>query len=304
MNYGEILSRAWQIIWKHKILWVFGILAGCTQAGSSGGSNSGIRFSGRENTQMYNRIFGQVDPDVWIIVAVVVGLVIIVLWLIAIFLGTIGKIGLVRGTLQAEGGAERLILGELFSGSMPYFWRVLGLNVLAFLVMLIVFPIVAIPVGLCTCGIGVLALLLFVAVYLEQANIAIVAEGRGCPGPQLAGDPRSFWPHVGHGSDPCCGCESDRRIHPGLAHPPDLRTIDRWDHRPIFDWRGRGYPRRFVGDRAVFHCLPAGFIIAEWDLTFLSLCFLDADFLALDRSASSNRAGRASACSDIMDTLC
>src|SRR5437773_2631742 len=26
-NFGEILTRAWQIIWKHKILWVFGILA-------------------------------------------------------------------------------------------------------------------------------------------------------------------------------------------------------------------------------------------------------------------------------------
>ena len=34
MDFGEILSRAWQIIWKHKILWVFGILAGCSSTNS------------------------------------------------------------------------------------------------------------------------------------------------------------------------------------------------------------------------------------------------------------------------------
>src|SRR5215204_6597599 len=41
-NFGEILTRAWQIIWKHKVLWVFGILASCGRGGSSGNSgNSG-----------------------------------------------------------------------------------------------------------------------------------------------------------------------------------------------------------------------------------------------------------------------
>ncbi len=32
-NFGEVLSRAWQIIWKHKVLWIFGILASCSQGG-------------------------------------------------------------------------------------------------------------------------------------------------------------------------------------------------------------------------------------------------------------------------------
>jgi len=30
MDYGNVLSRAWQIIWKHKVLWIFGILAAAT----------------------------------------------------------------------------------------------------------------------------------------------------------------------------------------------------------------------------------------------------------------------------------
>ncbi|OQY87702.1 MAG: hypothetical protein B6D38_11745 [Anaerolineae bacterium UTCFX1] len=52
----------------------------------------------------------------------------IVIWFVAIFLKSIGKIGLIRGTAQADGGAESLVFGELFSGSVPYFWRMFGLN--------------------------------------------------------------------------------------------------------------------------------------------------------------------------------
>ncbi len=42
-NFSEVLTRAWQIIWKHKVLWIFGILAGCGQGGggSSGGEAEG-----------------------------------------------------------------------------------------------------------------------------------------------------------------------------------------------------------------------------------------------------------------------
>jgi len=47
-NFGEVLTRAWQIIWKHKVLWIFGFLAGCGQSGSSvrGNFGSGSRGSG------------------------------------------------------------------------------------------------------------------------------------------------------------------------------------------------------------------------------------------------------------------
>ena len=41
MDYGEVLSRAWRIIWKHKVLWIFGIMAGCT-SGSGGGNRINI----------------------------------------------------------------------------------------------------------------------------------------------------------------------------------------------------------------------------------------------------------------------
>ena len=47
MDFGYVLKRAWQIMWKFKVLWIFGILASCGQASTSSGANSGWRYSSR-----------------------------------------------------------------------------------------------------------------------------------------------------------------------------------------------------------------------------------------------------------------
>ena len=49
IDYGEVLSKAWKIVWKNKILWIFGILASFGQ-GSGGGSGGG-----GSNTTGYSR---------------------------------------------------------------------------------------------------------------------------------------------------------------------------------------------------------------------------------------------------------
>src|ERR1051325_8608620 len=136
-NFGDVLSRAWQIIWKHKVLWIFGILAGCSRGssgfrGSSGGGGGGN---------------GQLPPEVMRILQIIqqnlaafiiIGCIIVLLiWAITIFLGTIGRVGLIRGTFQAEAGAERLIFGELFSEGMPYFWRIFGLTLIVAIPVLV-----------------------------------------------------------------------------------------------------------------------------------------------------------------------
>lgn len=142
-NFGEVLTRAWQIIWKHKVLWIFGILAGCGQ----GGGGSGINFN--MNSRDFERADGSLPPQVlrWfqaieqnLMTYVAIGIAVIcLLWIVAVFLGTIGRIGLIRGTAQADGGAESLIFGQLFSESMPYFWRILVLSLIVALPIVFVF---------------------------------------------------------------------------------------------------------------------------------------------------------------------
>jgi hypothetical protein len=194
MDYGYVIKRAWQIIWKFKVLWIFGILASCGQTSGTGGSNSGFSFSSQDtqfNLQVQH-FFNQLTPatiTLLIALAIIFSLAVVV---IVILLGTIGRIGLIRGTTKAEQGAERLTFGELWRDGLAYFWRVFGLNLLIgisiFLVaMFMIFTGILLTVG--TLGLFVLCLLpllcvmipLVWAVYVvvEQANVALVVENIG-----------------------------------------------------------------------------------------------------------------------------
>lgn len=192
-NFGEVLTRAWQIIWKHKVLWIFGVFAGCGRGsgGGGGGGTGGGTGPGEQPFPQLEQFFVQlgqwIEQNTWIVIVLI--LLVLVLIVLAIFLGTIGRIGLIRGTYQADMGAERLNFGELFSESMPYFWRVFGLSLLIFLIALLVFIPLALGgalFGVATAGIGALCLLPLIcllipvlwalSVVIEQANVAIVIE--------------------------------------------------------------------------------------------------------------------------------
>lgn len=133
-NFGEVLSRAWEIVWKRRVLWIFGILAGCSRGGSSfnwntgGGNNGGFQGGTPNLPPEVMRYFQVITENIVAIMAVMFALI-CVIWIVLIFLGTIGRIGLIRGTWQAESG-EHFAFGQLFSESMPYFWRMFGLSLL------------------------------------------------------------------------------------------------------------------------------------------------------------------------------
>ena len=193
-NFGEVLTRAWQIIWKHKVLWIFGILASCARGGgggsSGGGGNSGYQtgsgdspFSGDKIERVMNQVGTFLENNWWIIIAVIVG--IFLLSFVFYFLGMMGRIALIRGVAQADKGAESLSFGELWAESMPFFWRVFGLNFLIGLAFLVLFiPLVLF--GIVTAGIGFLCLIPLLCIMvplswvvmaiIEQAQNAIVLE--------------------------------------------------------------------------------------------------------------------------------
>lgn len=197
-NFGEVLTRAWQITWKYKVLWIFGILAGCAGGGGGGGGgggNSGYSTGPSDldiPPELQQFVSGMEEFGNWITenpwIFILIGLVVLVLIAIGIFLGTIGRIGLIKGSYEAEMGAESLAFGELFSTSVPYFWRVFGLSFLigmAFLLLIV--PIFLI--GIFTAGVGFLCLLplicllipvgIAIGIIIEQANRAIVLENLG-----------------------------------------------------------------------------------------------------------------------------
>lgn len=180
MDYGEVLSRAWQIIWKHKVLWIFGILASCSSANNGSGlSGSGSSWQANEIPYQIERTINMI-PD-WQIVMFIgmIFLVALVLFILAMFLGTIGRIGLIRGTAQADRDIEKLSFGELFRGSMPYFWRVFLLNLLVGLFLVIAFFALILTICLAPLVCLMIPVACVISVILEQASIAIVLEELG-----------------------------------------------------------------------------------------------------------------------------
>ncbi len=197
-NFGEVLTRAWKNIWKHKVLWIFGILASFANGGggsSGGGSgNSGYQTGPGGNSPFprwqVERVMNQAgrlfEQYWWILIVAILAIMLIAFIFYA--LGMIGRIGIIKGTSQAEKGAERITFGELWSESLPYFWRIFGLNFLIGLAIFVIF-VPLILFGFVTAGIGFVCLLpvfcLLIPIFwilniiIEQAQAAIVLEDLG-----------------------------------------------------------------------------------------------------------------------------
>ncbi|MCK6569335.1 MAG: hypothetical protein DCC59_12795 [Chloroflexi bacterium] len=187
IDLGKTLTRAWQIVWNHKVLWIFGVFAGFANSNGSGGNGSssedapGKYPGGAERFVEQARQFW--EQYMLIIIATCVALALLSFAFYA--LGMMGRIGILKGVYKIESGASSPIFAELWSESMPYFWRFFGMNFLVGLAFLLIF-IPFVVAGLLTNGIGFACLIPFicllipaawaVSIILEQAQAAIVAE--------------------------------------------------------------------------------------------------------------------------------
>jgi hypothetical protein len=188
MNYGETLSQAWAIIRRHKALWLFGFLAAL-------GANSGYgyQFSPSNNQGPFGpgvqQAFSHISPEQWFLIVTVGGLVLLAAVAIVIILSTMGQIGLRKGTLQADAGAEALPVGRLWSDSVPYFWQMLLLNILVFVALIlaiVILVMLGVAVAIVTLGIGLLCLIpllcllipagFLFTIWIELSRVALVAD--------------------------------------------------------------------------------------------------------------------------------
>jgi hypothetical protein len=212
MDYGKILSRAWEIIWKHKILWLFGFLASCGNGASSSSSNldfpsTEYRMDTSEFSELPLQVqhfflrlihFFEVNTDrLWVFGATLVG-VVLLLVLLSFFLRVLGQVGLVRGVMIAESDSieadEKLSFKQTLDAGLPFFWRLAALRLLIFLAVLLIFGLTfggVILLTAATFGILFLCLLplicLFVpfawavSVIIKQAELAMIAEDLSIP---------------------------------------------------------------------------------------------------------------------------
>ncbi len=208
MDFGEILSKAWKTIWKHKILWLFGILAGC---GASTGGHASTRVSGGgaptmppsngdwgssniispENQRAIQSFFQsitEIPPWVWILIVLGMIALVIILSILFLMLGTLGKTGIIKGTGMADEADEDekpLSFGKILKGLKPHYWKILLFYFVTQLVLTVVMVLLAIPIGLfvlCTCFLGIFLMIpigWFIQGMVEFTTIAVIEEDLG-----------------------------------------------------------------------------------------------------------------------------
>lgn len=202
MDIGKIFSRSWEIMWNNKVLWVFGILAGCGSRSSStsfsSGSNYRIGPDGDINIPPeLRRFFLEMeryfsDPENVFLFVLGAFCIAILLTVVTLLVGSVGRAGLIKGVLQLEEGLSLEGVEALWDASSNYVLRLFGLNLLVGLVLfvgMIVVMTLFILFSIVTLGFGALLICLllpallvggvFISIFLEQANVALVAEDTG-----------------------------------------------------------------------------------------------------------------------------
>jgi hypothetical protein len=129
MDYSGILNRAWEVTWKYKILWLFGLFAGSSVGGSSSAQNMpksdvsvGQTSLRVEEAYRYIHQYGDL-----IIIGVCVGMVIGLLFYLLTILARVGLIHLVN---EAEQGHE-VRAADGWRAGRRKLWRVFGIEFLA-----------------------------------------------------------------------------------------------------------------------------------------------------------------------------
>jgi flagellar biosynthesis protein FliQ len=209
IHYSNILSRAWNITWKYKILWFFGFLAMLGGGGGSGGFSpqTSYQFSGTDNAnpprewrnvgntanlppEWRNFIdqISRIDINTWITVAVGIVCCLFLLGIALWLLSIVGRGGLIGGIVKADATGS-VSFREAWGMGRRYFWRLLLVRLLAIVVGLVAAVVIILPgifIGILTCGLGFIPLIcvVFIAgvvirVWFLLMDYAVVMENQG-----------------------------------------------------------------------------------------------------------------------------
>lgn len=130
MDYTKLLTRAWNITWNNKYLWVLGFLAGLGQVSSNSSYRSGGSSPSTGGTPTLPEMpdFGAFWQDNMVLIiglSCLLFIISIAMWLLRIT----AQGGLIAAVKQIEGG-EKSTLGQSFTAGVNYLPRLAGLNIL------------------------------------------------------------------------------------------------------------------------------------------------------------------------------
>jgi hypothetical protein len=132
MDYGRLFSRAWDITWEHKYLWVLGFLVALGTGGGGGSGRANFNTGGGPGSgaQIENFLeqYGVLLAGLGCLL-VIIG---VILWLVRM----VAEAGLISSVERIEQGSK-LTLGEAFSSGTPFLGRMVVLNLIIYLPVIV-----------------------------------------------------------------------------------------------------------------------------------------------------------------------
>ena len=164
MDYGQIINRSFEIAWKYKWLWVFGMFG-------SGSFNADFNVLAGDASDTYT--YGDFSFDPTIILSF---LAVLAIWvMIMIICQIISDSALIDSVNRIERGGQ-YSFGIAFSTGLNYFLRLLGLNIVMFFITavimtaLIIFAVIFFAIDT---AVGFLSLLFIIPLFFIALFITI-----------------------------------------------------------------------------------------------------------------------------------
>jgi hypothetical protein len=136
MDYGQLLSRAWNIIWEHKFLILLGVLVALGSSGGGGGNANFSTGNGDFNFQPPDDFeFHPPDilddfglPAIGIVVILTLITIALIVGLTFWILSTISRGGLIAGVSVIDAGGASSF-GQAFRAGWQKGWTLLGIGI-------------------------------------------------------------------------------------------------------------------------------------------------------------------------------
>ena len=174
MDFGNLFSRSWNIVWGNKWMIVIGFLAALGAGASGGNSGSNMNYTFDEAT--LNPEFAEQAVEMIaaasaaILVLICLGVVIgLVLWILRLT----AQAGLIEGAARLDAG-EKMGFGDALRAGWSHIWSMVGLNIILFGLLFVISLVVGLAIAL-SFGASIAA---FVA-GAESGDLGALAGGLG-----------------------------------------------------------------------------------------------------------------------------
>jgi len=177
MDYGKVLSRAWEITWRWKVLWILGFLAalGSGGGGGSGSGSSSYTASGEEWRSWFGHTYYGPEFPAGVIAAIVgIGCLALIIGIAIWVVSVIARGGLIAGVQQVEEEGQTSF-GQAWKAGARRFWSLFGISFLA-----------AIPIIILV-AVGIVALILLIVPVASATNASDATIAMGILTPILCG---------------------------------------------------------------------------------------------------------------------